>query len=59
MIFLLFSSSLLWRLGVFFFLILIFTSYRQSYLAIENAEFPHLVLAGNFLRKILNIIQQH
>ena len=40
------------------FFILIFTTYRQSNLAMENAEFPQPDLAGHFQRKILNIIQQ-
>ena len=37
------------------FFILLFTTYHQSNLAIENAEFPQPVLAGHFQRKILNI----
>ena len=38
--------------------LVVFTTYRQSNLAIENAEVPQPVLAGHFQRKILSIIQQ-
>ena len=45
------ESSLMFK---WLFFILIFTTYRQSNLAIENAEFPQPILAKYFQRKNLH-----